>query len=126
MRAPSCRWATKRRTITPGRLAIPVEILLEKNPAATPFGQDMSFRVLYQGKPLANQIVHAGYDGYHEHDPSGAHLDSLPLRTDADGSATFNLTLNTPWYISVIYMRKLEGSGADYESIGASVTFDTR
>jgi hypothetical protein len=93
----------------------PIEILLEKNPATTPFGQDMSFRVLYQGKPLAGQLVHVGYDGYHEHSESGEHLDSLPLRTDAEGRATFNLQLNTPWYITLVH-----------DSVAASLTFDTR
>jgi hypothetical protein len=107
-------------------LGYPIEILLDKNPSEMPFGQEMSFRVLYKGKPLAGHRVKAGYEGFHEHEPSGNHIDALPLYTDQDGRASFPLDVPTPYYISLIYTQKVDEPGLDYESHWATLTFDVK
>ena len=66
-------------------LNYPVEILLDQNPYGLKFGDDLSFRVLVNGKPAANQLVRASYEGFHGHDASGGHINSYNLRTDTDG-----------------------------------------
>jgi uncharacterized GH25 family protein len=86
----------------------------------------MSFRVLYQGKPLVGHRVKAGYEGFHEHDASGNHIDALPLYTDQDGRASFPLDIPTPHYISLIYTQKVDRPDADYESHWATLTFDVK
>jgi uncharacterized GH25 family protein len=82
--------------------------------------------VLYQGKPLANQVVRASYEGFHGHDDSGGHINAHELRTDKDGRASFLLSNKALWYISLIYMQKINDTEADYESNWATATFQIR
>lgn len=106
-------------------LGHPVEIVLDQNPYELKFGKDLSFRVLFKGKPLANQLVRASYEGFHGHDASGGHINSYQLRTDKDGRAGFLLNNKAAWYISLIHMEKIKDPEADYESNWATVTFTT-
>lgn len=107
-------------------LGHPVEILLEQNPYELKFGKDVSFRVLFRGKPVANQLVRASYEGFHGHDASGGHINSYQLRTDKDGRATFLLNNKATWYISLIHMQMITDPEADYESNWATVTFTVK
>ncbi len=107
-------------------LGYPVEILLDQNPYELKFGKEVSFRVLYQGKPLANQIVKASYDGFHGHDASGGHINAHSMRTDKNGRAKFLLSNKALWYISLIYMQRVAAADADFESNWATVTFLVR
>jgi uncharacterized GH25 family protein len=107
-------------------LGYPVEILLDQNPYDLKFGKEVSFRVLYRGKPLANQLVRASYDGFHGHDASGNHINAHSMRTDKDGRAKFLLSNKALWYISLIYMQKVSEPDVDYESNWATATFLAR
>ncbi|MGY8892274.1 MAG: DUF4198 domain-containing protein [Pseudomonadales bacterium] len=102
----------------------PVEIILDQNPYELRFGDEIGFRVLYQGKPAANQIARASYEGFHGHDDSGGHINAFNLRTDSDGRASFMLSNKAIWYISLIHMEKVDETDADYESNWATVTFE--
>ena len=105
------------------QLGYPVEIILDQNPYELRFGNDVSFQVLYDGKPAANQLVRASYEGFHGHDASGGHFNSYDMRTDENGRATFLLNNKALWYISLIHMQKIDDPEADYESNWATVTF---
>lgn len=107
-------------------LGYPVEIVPDTNPYDLRFGQEMSFRVLVNGKPAANQLVRVGYEGFHQHDESGGHFSHLSLRTDADGRASFLLSNKALWYITLIHMTKSADAGADYESNWATLTFTVK
>lgn len=107
-------------------LGYPVEIVLDQNPYELKFGKDISFRVLYQGKPVANQLVRASYEGFHGHDAAGNHINSYQLRTDIEGRASFLLNNKAVWYIALIHMQKITDPEADYESNWATVTFTVR
>lgn len=107
-------------------LGYPVEIMLDSNPYSLRFGDKVSFRVLYKGKPVANQIVRASYEGFHGHDAGGGHVNAHELRTDADGRAQFILTNKAVWYISLIHMQKVAGGDVDYESNWATLTFQVK
>jgi uncharacterized GH25 family protein len=104
-------------------LGYPVEIVLDQNPYEVKFGSEVSFRVLFRGKPVANQLARASYEGFHGHDASGGHINSYTLRTDADGRARFLLSNKAVWYIALIHMEKIEDPEADYESNWATITF---
>lgn len=103
-----------------------VEIVPDTNPYDLRFGQEMSFRVLVDGKPAANQLVRAGYEGFHQHDAAGGHFSYLSLRTDAEGRARFLLSNKAIWYISLIHMQKSKEAGVDYESNWATLTFTVK
>lgn len=107
-------------------LAYPVEILLDQNPYELKFGDELSFRVLFDGKPVANQTVRASHEGFHGHDTSGGHINSYDLRTDKDGRARFLLSNKALWYISLIHMQPVNDAEADYESHWATITFDVK
>ena len=107
-------------------LGFPLEIILDQNPYDLKFWKEISFRVLYKGKPVANQLVRASYDGFHGHDASGGHINAHSMRTDKDGRASFLLSNKALWYISLIYMQKVTEADADYESNWATVTFLAR
>ena len=118
----------EQRTADFGKaLGFPVEILLDQNPYDLKFGKEISFRVLYQGKPLANQLARASYEGFHGHDSSGGHINAHEMRTDRDGRARFLLSKKALWYVSLIHMQQLAGDAeADYESNWATITFQVR
>jgi uncharacterized GH25 family protein len=117
-----------RRTDDFGKpLGFPIEILLDQNPYSLKFGQEISFRVLLNGKPLANQLVRASYEGFHGHDAKGGHINAREMRTDKDGRARFLLTTKSLWYVSLIQMQRLSADPeADYESNWATLTFLVR
>ncbi|NJO12854.1 MAG: DUF4198 domain-containing protein [Gammaproteobacteria bacterium] len=113
-----------RRTADFARpLGYPVEIILDQNPYELKFGRELSFRVLRSGKPVANQLVRASYEGFHGHDASGGHINSYQMRTDQEGRARFLLNNKAAWYITLIHMEKISDPAADYESNWATVTF---
>ena len=105
-------------------LGYPVEILLDQSPSELRFGDDVSFQVLYQGKPASGQLVRASYEGFHDHDADGNHLNSYNLRTDEEGRASFLLSNKALWYITLIHMQKIADPDADYESNWATITFE--
>ena len=105
------------------KLGYPVEIILDQNPYELRFGDDIGFQVLYDGKPVANQLVRASYEGFHGHDDSGGHINSYDMRTDENGRASFLLNNKALWYISLIHMQKIDDPDADYESNWATITF---
>ncbi len=116
----------KKTTDYSKQLGYPVEIVLDKNPYDLRFGNELSFRVIFNDKPVADQIVRAGYDGFHAHNASGDHLSSYTLRTDKDGRARFLLSNKALWYISLIHMQKIDDTEADYESNWATITFQVK
>jgi hypothetical protein len=100
----------------------PVEIVLDHNPYEIKVGDSVAFRVLYKKQPIANQLVSAGYEGIQAADSSAAPRPEQ-LRTDSNGRAILRLTARTLWYLSLIYIRKIDDANADYEATWATVTF---
>lgn len=107
-------------------LGYPVEIIPAQNPTVLKAGDEFAFTVLYKGKPVANQLVQANYDGHHGHDDDGNHTRAYSLRTDAEGRARFKLTRGGQWYLGLIHMEKIDQPDADYESNWATATFAVR
>lgn len=98
-------------------LDYPVEIILKNNPYQLKVGDEVSFQVLYKGRPVANQFINAGHIGL---------LNAYQLRTDKNGIAKFKITEPSGWYISLIHMQKVNAPDADYESNWATVTFQVK
>lgn len=91
------------------------EIVPLNDPMAT--AGETAFRVLHEAKPLAGALVMA----MHRDDPSLR----LRARTDAKGRVAFNLPKNGVWLIRSVHMVAAPaGSGADWESLWASLTFE--
>ncbi len=91
------------------------EIVPEANPYAA--RGPMSFRLIFEGKPLRDGLVTA----IRQDDPSKP----LRARSDASGRVTFAFPARGVWLIkSVQIVPAPKSSGADWESLWASLTFE--
>ena len=101
------------------------EIFVEQNPGDVGVGDEMSIQVLFDGKPLENQLVFVSYATREE--PANANIPELSaysLRTDENGRASFKITKKDKWYIQMIHMQKIVDEDADYESNWSTITFE--
>lgn len=76
-----------------------------------------SFRLLYEGKPLAGALVVAARPGTADSD--------LTVRTNAEGRANFRLSEAGMWRVSSVHMIEAPRNvAAEWESLWASLTFE--
>lgn len=76
-----------------------------------------SFKLLYDGEPLAGALVAATRPGTADGD--------LRVRTGADGQASFRLHSPGMWRVAAVHMIETpRNSAADWESLWASLTFE--
>lgn len=101
----------------------PTGLPLELVPAASPYdpAADLSrfaVTLLWEGEPLAGALVEARRWGY----AAGAQHD----RTDSTGRAVFDVAAAGPWLVTAVHMtRAPANSGADWQSVWTSLTFET-
>ncbi|MGB5647161.1 MAG: DUF4198 domain-containing protein [Muriicola sp.] len=101
-------------------LNYPIEFIPLKNPYELSVGDQMSFRLLYLGKPLGNQTVHISSRR------NSKVKDGLEtaLRTDQNGEVSFTISNKGSWYIATIHMLESIEESIDYESNWATLTFE--
>ena len=99
-------------------LGFPLELLAERNPYALPSGEDFPVRLTYGKAPLAGALVVA----INRQNPAR----KIAARTGADGRVRLRLHQPGMWLIKAVHMVPAsDGSGADWESFWASLTFET-
>lgn len=109
------------------KLDYKAEIFVEQNPGDVTVGDDMSIQVLFEGKPLENQLVFVSHATREEPaDASIPELSAYSLRTDENGRATFKITMKDKWYVQMIHMQKIVDEDADYESNWSTITFEIK
>jgi uncharacterized GH25 family protein len=97
-------------------LGFTLELVAEDRPERLHAGQSLPVRLLYEGRPLAGALVVA-----RERDDPNAQID---LRSDADGRVMLPLSRDGEWLVKAVHMRPAPAdSGADWESLWASLTF---
>lgn len=106
------------------KLGYPVEIVPVQNPYKLKKGDSLEVLFLKYGKTVANQLIYAGYEGFHSHDDKGDHQGAIQTRTDKNGIAKIQLKESGRWYIRLINMVKSDEKGTDYESNWATLTFE--
>jgi uncharacterized GH25 family protein len=100
-------------------LGLPIELVAERNPYALRAGQEFLFRLTYENRALPNALVVA----INRQDPSG----KLSARSDAEGRVRFRLPRTGMWLIKAVHMVPAPpGSGAEWASFWASLTFELR
>lgn len=100
-------------------LGYPIEFIPLVNPYQLRARDEISLKLLFNGKPLPDQVVHFG-------SRSGTGDSDQPrnlLKTDANG--TISMALNEPgtWFVSAIHIAETSEPGLDYESNWATLTF---
>ncbi len=98
-------------------LKYPIEFIPLQNPYDMKAGDIIDFQLLYQGEPLANEVVHFSSDS--------ATRASASI-TDEDGEFSFEIDKAGKWYVATIHMTESREAGLDYESNWATLTFEIR
>ena len=115
-------------------LGYPIEFLLLKNPYDIRPGRSLPIRLVYNQRPLANQLVYVGHktSGTHTHDGSthshedgtDHHHDELQqFRTDDEGRLNIPISAEGIWYVRTIHLVGNTEAGLTHESHWATVTF---
>ena len=98
----------------------PLEFIPVKNPYALKVGDWAAFKLLLNGKPLAEQGVHISS----RNDGVNPFAKEIPARTDAQGQVSFEITETGHWYVATIHMVESPEKDVEYESIWATITFE--
>ena len=97
-------------------LGFALELVAERRPELLRDGESLPVRLLHEGGPLAGALVVA----LHRDDPNN----KIALRSDASGRVFLPLPRDGQWLVKAVYMRPAPpGSGADWESLWASLSF---
>ena len=107
-------------------LGYPIEIIPQQNPYSLKKDDVLEVRVLFKGKPVANEIVYSSYAGFHGHNDKGEHVNAVQTRTDANGVAKIKLEKVGQWYVRLIHMEEITGKDHNYESNWATLTFEIK
>ena len=98
------------------QLGFTLELLAERNPYLIGPSDDLPVRLTYQNRPLEGALVVA----MNRLNPA----EKLSVRTDAAGRVRFRLRSGGMWMIKAVHMIPAPaGSGADWQSYWASLTF---
>jgi uncharacterized GH25 family protein len=97
-------------------LGLTLEVIPEKNPYTLAAGQELPVRLLYGGVPLAGAKVAAV--------PKDQPARQVAARTDSQGRVRLVIDRPGVWLVKAVHMIAAPaGSGADWESFWASLTF---
>lgn len=98
-------------------LGLTLEIVAESNPGKVHAGETMRVRILHEGKPLAGALVKA----IALEDPDN----TLSSRSGKDGRVSLRLPRRGVWLVKAVHMVPApKETGADWESLWASLTFE--
>lgn len=95
---------------------LPLELIAERNPYALDADGTLPVRLLYEGRPLGGVLVVA----MNRRNPA----EKQRVRTDADGRVRLQIRSRGLWLVKAVHMvPAAAGSGADWSSYWASLTF---
>lgn len=126
-------------------LGYPIEFIPLENPYDLHPGHTLSVQLLFDGEPMAEQLVYVGMaagggesesghthpegsDHQHEHadaaEADHSHTEeTTQLRTDAEGIAKVFLPAKGTWYLRTIHLVPSEETGLTHESNWATLSF---
>ena len=103
-------------------LGYPIEFIPLSNPYDAKVGTSISFKLLRNGQPLPNHVVH-----YSTSMPGvDAHENETSTKTDENGIVSMTPKQAGNWYVATIHLEKTEEKGLDYESNWATLTFGVK
>lgn len=104
----------------------PLEFLALDNPYKKMAGDNITFQLLKDGKPLAQQSVYLGHRASGSSSPHQHVHDEKSFRTDKDGKIIIKADHSGYWYLKTIHMVKGDGIQFDYVSNWATISFEIR
>jgi uncharacterized GH25 family protein len=98
-------------------IGLTLELVPETSPAASEARRSFRVRLLYEGRPLEGALVVAI--------PQAQPDRKIRARTGRDGRASLPLTAGGVWLVKAVHMIPAPAeTGADWESLWASLTFE--
>lgn len=108
-------------------LGLTLELIPEQDPLSLRPGATLPVRLLYEGAPLAGALIAAlSREPYGAHQrPVSVHPDA-PFRARSDAQGRVHVPMSAGiWLIKAVHMVPApEGSGVDWQSIWATLTFE--
>ena len=113
-------------------LGYPIEFVPLANPYALAPGATLPVRLLFNGRPLADQAVYLGVpEASHGHEHGHSHADedahshgaTTAFRTDARGEVQVEFPAAGNYFLRTIYMTTTDKPGLTHESNWATLTF---
>jgi len=103
-------------------LGYPIEFVPMNNPFEIRLGDAVAFKLLRDGKPLANHIVHysTAVSGQDTHENENS------TKTNENGFVSIVPNAKGMWYIATIHMEQRDEKEVDYESNWATLTFEIK
>jgi uncharacterized GH25 family protein len=98
-------------------IGTPIEIIPLQNPYSLKSGDYLECKVLFNGKPLIEQMVKVWYK-------INTTTFLQNMYTEKDGTVKFPLSSKGPWMVSTVKMIPSEKEGADYQSMWSSLVFE--
>ena len=99
------------------KIGTPVEIIPLQNPYALKSGDYLECKILFNGKPLIEQMVKVWYK-------INTTTFLQNMYTEKDGTVKFPLSSTGPWMVSTVKMIESQMPGADYQSMWSSLVFE--
>ena len=103
-------------------LDYPIEFIPLSNPYELSVGDDLRMKLLFNGLPLYDQVVHIGSRSVSD----SRDVEEKETRTDSSGEFSFKIDEKGKWYVASIYMQESKEEGIDYESNWATLTFEVK
>ena len=100
------------------KLGMKLEIMPLENPYSKKIGDNLSFQVLFDGKPLAGKTVFA----------DNRNSQTQKMTTDKDGKFSMKIEGKGLWLARLVYMQRCAADcgEADWESFWSAITFGVR
>jgi uncharacterized GH25 family protein len=98
---------------------LPIEIFVEQNPATLKVGSKVSFKIVFEGKPLFGARVSV----WNRHNNRTTRQ---PIFTQQDGRIETHISNPGPWMVSVVKMVPSKDPKADWQSYWGSLTFGVK
>lgn len=108
-------------------LGYPIEFVPLENPYQANVEKEIQVKLLWKGKPLAEQLVYVGNEETshtHGENDDQHHHHAKEYRTNKNGIITVKLNTSGQWYLKTIMMEESEESGLTHESNWATLTFE--
>ncbi len=107
-------------------LGYPTEFIPMTNPYSLKVGDELSMKLLINGKPMAGEMVYASYNDQFGHAKDGTPLDTFQMATDSEGLVKIKISNSGHWYFRTVNLVKSSENDADYISISAAITFEIK